>query len=281
MPGPTTLDAVPTAVATVNGGGQLISAIADPAAPQDAATKAYVDQVATGLDVHDSVRTASTADRALTGLGPMDTIALTAGDRVLLKDQAAPEQNGIYDAATGAWTRSADAAAWDDLVSAYVFVEEGAVNADIGWVCTIDQGGTLDTDPITFAQFTGVGGTPPTGGQGLTATGYTLDVGTTAGSGITVNADDIQITPGGITRAMLAPGVPGLYTAANNPAATTWNIPQATHGLTAGPGLLVQISDVATGNVEIPDITIAATGDVTVLYGVAPAANAKQVVIVG
>ena len=80
---------------------------------------------------------------------------------------------------------------------------------------------------------------------------------------------------------MLAPGVPGLYTTANNPAATTINIPQATHGLTAGPGLLVQITDVATGDVEIPDITVAATGDVTIIYGVALVADAKRVVIVG
>ena len=171
-----------------------------------------------------------------------------------------------------------DAAAWTDLVSAYVFTEEGTTGADIGWVCTIDEGGTLDTDPITFAQFTGVGGTPPTGGQGLTATGYQLDVG--QGAGLRVNADDIQIADGGVTRIMLAPGIPSVYSTATHAAGTTITIPQATHGLAASPAILVQVQDNASGSVEIPDINVAATGDVTITYAVALVADAKRVTLV-
>jgi hypothetical protein len=159
-------------------GGFKITNLADPTNDQDAATKYYVDTVAQGLDVKASVLAATTANITLSGAQTIDNVSVVAGDRVLVKNQTAQADNGIYVAASGAWARSADANTWDELVSAYTFVEEGTANADTGYVCTINKGGTLGTTPITWSQFSGAG--TYLAGTGLTLTGNTFSITNTA-----------------------------------------------------------------------------------------------------
>jgi hypothetical protein len=96
----------------------------------------------------------------------------------LVKNQTTQADNGIYVAASGAWARSADANTWDELVSAYTFIEEGSTYADTGWVCTINKGGTLGTTPITWSQFSGAG--TYLAGTGLTLSGNTFSITNTA-----------------------------------------------------------------------------------------------------
>ena len=74
-------------------------------------TKAYVDLTVQGLEPKQSVRAASTASiAALSGPMTIDGVALVAGDRVLVKDQAQAKENGIYVVpAAGAWKRAQDA----------------------------------------------------------------------------------------------------------------------------------------------------------------------------
>jgi hypothetical protein len=158
--------------------GFKITNLADPTNDQDAATKYYVDTVAQGLDVKASVLAATTANITLSGAQTIDGVSVVAGDRVLVKDQTTQADNGIYVAATGSWARSADANTYDELVSAYTFVEEGTVNADSGFVCTVNKGGTLGTTPITWSQFSGAG--TFLAGTGLTLTGNTFSITNTA-----------------------------------------------------------------------------------------------------
>jgi hypothetical protein len=183
--------ALPTADVSFN--SRKITALADPTAAQDAATKNYVDTLSQGLDPKQSVRAATTANITLSGAQTIDGIALIAGDRALVKDQTTTANNGIYVVAAGAWTRATDMDTWFEVPSSYVFVESGTVNADSGWVCTSDPGGTLGTTAVTWAQFTGGGAV--SAGAGLTKTGSTLDVVGTA-SRILVNADSIDIDAG-------------------------------------------------------------------------------------
>lgn len=121
------------------------------------ATKAYVDGLALGLSWKDSVKAASTANVALTGTQTIDGVALVATDRVLLKNQTAGEENGIWVVAAGAWARSADADSANELAGMVVFVQGGTVHANQTWALQT-QTFTLGVTPLTFAQ-TGAGGT--------------------------------------------------------------------------------------------------------------------------
>lgn len=156
-------------------GGYKITGLADPSEPQEAATKFYVDSIAQGLNIKAVCLLASTADITLFGAQFVDGILTPNLSRVLIKNQDLPKDNGIYVVSTtAAWTRAADANTWDKLVSAFTFISEGSIQADTGWVCTIDPGGVLGVDPITWTQFSGAGSY--TAGTGLTLTGNQFSI---------------------------------------------------------------------------------------------------------
>jgi len=187
----TRIDQLVAPAADVSWNSHKLINLLDPTGPQDAATKAYVDNTSQGLDSKTSVRAATTANITLSGTQTIDGVTLIAGDRVLVKDQTTQSANGIYIVAAGAWARATDTDTWTELVSAYVFVESGTTNADTGWVCTVDPGGTIGTTNVTWTQFSGAGSL--NAGNGLTKTGNTLDVVGTVNR-IAVLADSIDIS---------------------------------------------------------------------------------------
>lgn len=224
----------PTGTGTVDVSSKRITNVAEPTDAQDAATKNYVDLAVQGLDPKQSVKAATTSNLAtLSGTITIDGIALVAGDRVLVKDQTTLSQNGIYVVAAGTWTRSIDANTWDELTSAYVFVEQGTVNADNGFLCTIDVGGTIGTTAVTFVQFNGAG--QIVAGAALTKSGNQLDV--VAGTGITVAADSVALT--GQALALHNLGTNGIIarTAAGTVAARTIASTSSSLTITNGDGV--------------------------------------------
>ena len=172
--------------------GALTSA-ATPSGSTDVANKAYVDTVAQGLHFKDSVRAATTAAGTLASSfangQAIDGVTLSTGNRILIKNQAAAAENGVYTVnASGAPTRSTDMDAGSEFPGAAFFVKEGSTNADSGWVCTNDTNPTLGSTSIAFSQFTGAGQL-------------------SAGSGISISGNTISVATGGISDAMLADGV--------------------------------------------------------------------------
>jgi hypothetical protein len=177
-------------------GGFKLTNVGTPGTGTDAANKAYVDSVVSGLDVKASVRAATTAAGTLASDfengDTLDGVTLATGDRILIKDQASGAENGIYTVnASGAPTRATDADSNAEVTAGmFVFVTEGTTNADTGWVMTTNDAITLGTTALAFSQFTGAG--TVTAGDGLTKTGNTIDVVGTANR-IVVTADAVDI----------------------------------------------------------------------------------------
>ena len=154
---------------------------AAPTEDLQAATKAYVDSVAQGLDIKASVKAATTENGALATAfddgSVIDGVTLATGDRILIKNQTDATANGIYVvAASGAPTRSTDMNAAAEFPGAFTFVEQGTTNADTGYVCT-NNSVVVGTTEITFAQFSGAGSY--VAGNGLTLTGNSFSINTT------------------------------------------------------------------------------------------------------
>lgn len=159
---------------TFSGGGEVLGLPSTPSGATAATSKAYVDSIAQGLDPKGSARVATTAAGTLaTSFAngqTVDGVTLVTGDRILIKNQAAPAENGIYIVAvSGAPTRATDMDAWTEVPGSFIFVEEGTTLADTGWVCTSNQGGTLNTTAVSWVQFGGAG--TYTAGTGLTLSG--------------------------------------------------------------------------------------------------------------
>jgi hypothetical protein len=300
--------AAPTASVSLN--TQKITNLLDPTAAQDAATKAYVDATSQGLDVKASVKVATTANITLSGTQTIDGVSLSAGERVLVKNQSAGEENGIYVVAAGVWGRSPDADTSAKVTSGmFTFVEEGTSNADSGWVLTTNGVIVLGTTPLAFAQFSGAG--QIIAGNGLTKTGNTLDVGGTADR-ITVGTDTVDIastyvgqssitTLGTITTGVwngtdvaVADGGTGSSTAAG----AKTNLGFITrYAETIGDGVLTSFTvthnlgtrDVVvqvrqnSGSYEYVNCDVAATTDntLTLAFGAAPSSNAYRVIVTG
>ncbi|WP_449060600.1 hypothetical protein [Planomonospora algeriensis] len=153
------LDQMAAPGADVSAGGYRITSLGTPQDPNDAARLADIQAAAAGISVKPAVRAATTGPVTLSGLQSVDGVALQIGDRVLVKDQTDPADNGLYAAAAGAWTRTADALA----PNTFVFVSAGSTLADTGWAISTDTPITPGT-AIVWAQFAG-GSTGGSGGS--------------------------------------------------------------------------------------------------------------------
>ena len=182
---------------------------ADPTQALEAATKQYVDAVAEGLHVHASVQAATTASVDLSNPpATIDTITLTNGMRVLVKNQSNAAQNGIYvyNSASASLVRASDYDTAAEIDPGdFVFVSSGSAYAGTGWVQE-NTVTTLGTDPIEWAQFSGAG--TYLAGNGLTLTGNLFAIDTA----VTVDTSTAQTLT---NKTLTSPVVSGLYLSDN------------------------------------------------------------------
>jgi hypothetical protein len=231
----------------------------------DLVTKAYVDGVASGLDLKDAVKYATTAaggniNLATGGLITVDGSVVADGDRVLVKDQTLSQENGIYVAHAGAWVRAADAdnsPGAEVTTGMFCFVTDGALNNNNGFVLTTPNPITLGTTPLSFAQFSGAG--QVTAGAGLTKTGNTLSV--IVGQGLSIGAGQVDLALD--ANGTLAKTASGLKLA--DLASANILIGSASNVATARP-ITGDVTLLNTGATTVTDLTIAGEAAGKLLY---------------
>ncbi len=135
-------------------GGKKITGLPTPTLASDAVNKDYVDIFVQGIHWPTPVKAATTSAIALTGLQTIDGVALAVNDRVLVKDQSTPSENGIYLVSSGAWSRAADYNAVNEINQSAVLVLAGGVANGKG---SFIQTSTISTlgDAINFTPFSG------------------------------------------------------------------------------------------------------------------------------
>jgi len=189
------LDQMTAPSAAVSLNSQKITGLADPTSDQDAATKAYTDSVAQGLDVKDSVKVATTANITLSGTQTIDGVAVSADERVLVKNQSTATENGLYLCKASTWARTDDLAAGVDAAGMFTFVEQGTTNADIGFVCTDNKGSAVvGTNNLSYSTFSSSGNV--TAGNGLDKSGNELSVDLKSNGGIVIESTEMAVDLG-------------------------------------------------------------------------------------
>lgn len=178
--------------------------VTDPSSNQDAATKKYVDDafaaLATGQVLKGSVRAAVASNVNIASPGTtLDGLTAANGEVYLLTAQSTGSQDGpyVYNGSGSAMTRATN---WDSsgeaVLGSYWIVREGT-KADTFALLTNDSAITIGTTTPTFTFISATGATY-VGGNGLTLTGTTFDVG--AGTGISVAADSVGIDTSVVAR---------------------------------------------------------------------------------
>jgi len=275
--------AAPTSTVTLN--NQRLTGVGAPVADSDAVNKAYVDALAVAnLDFKASVRVATISNVTLSGGAPstVDGVTLVVGDRVLVKEQSAAAQNGIYVVQTlgtgsnGTWVRATDADTSTEVSPGmFTIVESGATHGDSGWFLSTDGPITLGTTALVFSQFSS-GEAQVLAGTGLTKVSSTISIANTSvtaasyGSAssvptFTVNAQG-QLTAASNTPIAIAAGaVSGLAASATTDTTNASNISTGTVALARGGTGATTAADARTNlgltigtNVQAYDADLAA-----------------------
>jgi hypothetical protein len=291
-----------TPAADLSMAGFKLTNVATPAADTDAANKGYVDSVAQGLDTKASVVAATTTNGTLATAFAngqvVDGVTLATNDRILIKNQTDATANGIYTVnASGAPTRSADMNVGSEFPSAYVFVEQGTVNADTGWVCTNNAPVTLGSTNITWTQFSGAG--TYTANNGVVLNGSVFSFAPESGKGLQTGASGAAIklatTSGLNVTSDLAVGAGNGISVLTNTVAIDSAVVVSKYAVSVGDGsatsytvthnlntrdVIVTVYDNSSPYAEvITDVAHTTVNTVTIAFSVAPTSNQYRVVV--
>jgi phage-related tail fiber protein len=170
---------------------------------------------------------------------------------VLVKDQTTGSANGIYLAASGAWTRSLDADINAEVTAGLsVMVTEGTTLADTQWRLTTNDAVVVGTTALVFAQIGA--GSSYTSGTGINVAGNVINIDTA------VTVRKFAQTVGDGSAVSIA----------------------VTHGLNT-LDVQVQVYELATGATVECDVTRNSVNQVTVGFTTAPASNTLRVLVQG
>ena len=284
------------------------------------ATKTYVDGVAQGLRIKDSIDAAALVNVTGTytdgttdasgglGIGATFTTTVSAldtatgdtdevNDRIGLFDQSTATQNGIYtvtanDGTNVTLTRSTyeDNSSLDELHYGNFYFVSAGTSAGTGWVLTNEGTGTnedikIGTDPVEFTQFSGSG--TFVNGNGISISGNTI-------SAVVQSTEGMQLTSGGIgvnagtglefNGSTGALQVTDYNIITKKYAETIGDATNTTFTVTHSLGttdVMVTIFDTSSMAEVFADVVHTSDSVVTVSFAVAPSTNAFRVVVIG
>lgn len=176
---------------------QNVINVADPSAGTHAANKQYVDAVARGLKWKESVVAATTTgvtlSSALEDGDTVDGVVLATNDRILVKDQSDPTQNGIYVVQeTGSPVRAEDLDTGANARGVAVTVEAGTVNGDLVFIQTADTA-IVGSDSLLFSQLGGGGVTYSADGNGIELSGTTFSLELATNSALSKSSSGLTV----------------------------------------------------------------------------------------
>jgi hypothetical protein len=262
------LDQMTAPTADVSFNNRKITMLADAVNEQDAVNLRTLHNLLAGIKGKTSVKVIATSNVTRSGLLTINDYTLNTDDRVLLNGQTNPEENGLYNAKSGAWVRASDGDTWSKYISAYVFVEVGTQYADTGWLCTVDAGGVLDTSPITFVQFTGAA--QIVAGDGIVKDGNELSVDVDDAT-IEISSNKLRIKAGYNNKKDTA-----LITGDG-----TTTVFVVEHDCGATRALQCQILDVALDYKQVfPSVKRTADDEITVTFKYAPADEYEYLAVI-
>jgi hypothetical protein len=190
-----------TAAADLSMGGNKITDLGVPLAATDAATKNYVDGFASGMQMKPTADAATasalfppnTYANGTAGVGAtltattvgvliVDGIALVADQLVLVKNEAAQANNGLYIVTTAGTagvayilTRVTSMDQPGEFAGAFVPIHAGGtVNANTNWLCNPAGTVTVGTTAISFTQMNSA--TSLTGGANIQVAGNLISL---------------------------------------------------------------------------------------------------------
>lgn len=287
-------------------GATKLTNVADPTLSSDGATKGYVDALVNGLVWHPAVRAtvASNITVSNPGTAVFDGVTLVTGERLLLRGQSAPAENGpwVFQTSGTALTRPVDfanavvAPPASGIINATFFVQEGGSFADTAWTLTTNGTITVGTTSLAFTQFGGATAytaslgvalsgadfrlAATVGGAGITQAAGVLDVVATDSS-ILVAANDlkVQLASGGGIAVTTGIGVDSTVARVfqTGTHASTTSI-AVTHSL-GKQFVIAQVYITATGEQVDCDVVATSTTVTTFSFAVAPSLNTLTFVI--
>lgn len=289
-----TLDTFAVPAASLNINSQRLTNVGPPAATTDAATKAYVDTVAQGMTPKPTAQVATAAalpanvyangaagvgatlTASANGVLTVDGYAVLLNDLVLVRNEAATANNGLYQVTTlgtggvkYVLTRHVDMDSATEFGGGFVPVENnGTATANSLWLCNVANSITVGTTAVSFAQLNAA--TAYTAGNGINISANVVSAVAAAAGGLSVVAGGVQLDATVAVRKFAV--------AVGDGAATSITV---THNL-GTQDVTVALYAAGTPFAEVEcDVQHATTNTVTLIFATAPTAGQYRCVVHG